>query len=96
MTNRLNIIFNDLDDEENELFKNSYAPNGLFSLSDHNSLYNWNEDSDNDAIQQSHQLNIHRENALAQFEKLNHYTRITRFQTKVMKKKEGRKKTQKK
>ena len=57
---------------------------------DQNSLYNWNEDNNNDTIQQSNQIDITgrnrgnlRENIQALIQELNHHTGIT-FQTTII------------
>lgn len=94
MKNPYIIFLNDFN--EDEQFAKTYIRNEFPFNNDQNSLDNWDEDR-NDAIQQSNQINIDRnndnqgENAQALIQELNHHTGIT-FQTTIIKKKKfGRK-----
>lgn len=95
MINPNNINLDDSNEDEQSIIP--YISNEFSFNNDQNSLDNWDEDYNNDAIQHNNQINIarnnrnHGENAQTQIQELNHHTGIT-FQTTIIKKtKLGRK-----
>ena len=93
MLNPKNIFVNDFSEDGQS--PEPYIANAFIFNNVQNSLDNWDEDNNNDAIQESNQIisrnnGNHGENAQTQVRRLNHYASIT-FQTTIVKKK-GRKK----